>query len=198
MKLSLHFFKRLPPKEKKITISTLLTLMRIVLTPAIVGAMVLHYWGMAGFLFTIAAITDLLDGNIARWRGEQTLLGACLDPIADKILILSCFAALAFVQFPLFVIPSWFLGIVFTKEIIILGGAAIIYLCIGHIKVQPVLVGKITTFVQMIFILWLFVCYLFAWIPIKTYYTMLGLVLFLVIISLVQYSVMGIRWLYND
>jgi cardiolipin synthase len=198
IKLNIHFFRRLPAKEKKITFPTFLTITRIIATPIIVVMMLCHYWGIALMLFAGAAITDLLDGNIARWRGEQTVLGACLDPIADKILILSCLFALTFVQSPLFAIPVWFLAIVLLKELILVVGAIFIYAAIGHIKVQPMLLGKVTTCFQMVFIAWLFSCYFFAWLPIKTYYTMLGLMLILVIASFVQYTVMGIQWLYKD
>ena len=194
MKLNLSFFKRLPAREKKITISTLFTLGRIVLTPIIVTAMILHYWGFAFALFLCAAITDMLDGIFARRWNEQTLLGMCLDPIADKLLILSCFFTLAFVQTPLFIIPKWFFIIVFIKEIILIAGAILLYAIKGHIEVRPLWVGKITTVVQMGFISWLFACYFFQWMPVKTYYTMLAIVLCLVIISLVQYTIMGVRW----
>ncbi len=160
--------------------------------------MIFRYWGLAFILFVTAAVTDVLDGNIARWRKEQTLLGACLDPLADKILILSCFCTLAFVQSPLFMVPKWFFGIVLMKELMQIAGAISIYFYKGHIEIRPRRLGKITTLVQMVFIGWLFTCYFFAWIPMKTYYTMLGIVLLLVITSFIQYSFMGVKWLHED
>ncbi len=198
IKFNFRFLRRLPAREKKITLSTLFTLMRMALTPCIVGAMIMRYWALAFLLFFIAAVTDILDGNIARWRREQTLLGACLDPLADKILILSCFCTLAFVQSPLFMIPKWFFCIVLAKEVIQIGGAITIYFYKGHIEIRPRPLGKITTLVQMIFIGWLFACYFFEWVPVKTYYTMLGIVLLLVITSFIQYSFMGVKWLHED
>lgn len=198
IKFNFRFLQRLPAREKKITLSTLFTLMRMALTPFIIGAMIMRYWGLAFTLFSIAAVTDILDGNIARWRREQTLLGACLDPLADKILILSCFCTLAFVQSPLFMMPKWFFGIVLVKELIQIGGAIAIYFYKGHIEIRPRRLGKITTLVQMIFIGWLFTCYFFEWVPVKTYYTMLGIVLLLVITSFIQYSFMGVKWLHED
>lgn len=198
IKLNSKFLQRLPAREKRITVSTLITLVRMALTPWIVRSMIMEHWGMAILLFMIAAVTDILDGNIARWRREQTLLGACLDPLADKILILSCFCTLAFVQLPLFAMPKWFFGIVLIKELIQIGGAIIIYFYKGHIEIRPQRLGKITTFVQMLFIGWLCACNFFAWIPLKTYYTMLGIVLLLVIASFIQYSCIGVRWLHED
>lgn len=165
----------------------------MLLAPCIVLAMVMHYWGFAFWLFLIAALSDTIDGSIARLSGEKTFLGACLDPIADKLLILSCFFTLAFVQSPLFSVPLWFVLFVLIKELIVLGGAFTILLLGGQLTIGPTLLGKVTTLVQMAFIIWLFACYFFHWLPIKTYYTMLGLVFCLTLLSLIQYIRIGFR-----
>lgn len=190
-KITVQFFTNLPAHEKKITISTIITLIRIGLTPFIVGAMVAHCWGIACILFVIAAITDGVDGYLARIRNERTFLGAALDPIADKILLLSCFFTLAFVQSPLFTIPLWFVIVVLIKELVVIGGACVVYYCTGDVEISPTRLGKTTTVIQISFIMWLFACYFFAWMPVKTYYTMLGLVLLVVGASLVQYVRIG-------
>lgn len=173
----------------------MVTLIRVVLVPFIVASMIMQAWGAAFILFIIAALTDMLDGNLARWLGEKTFLGACLDPIADKLLVLSCFFTLAFVQSPLFTIPHWFFWLVLAKELILIGGFALIYCLKGHADVQPSLLGKATAVVQMGFICWLFACYFFHWVPLKTYYTMLALVLGMVLASLVHYGAIGLRWM---
>ncbi len=193
MKLNWYFFKQLPKREKKITLSTAITFMRVVLIPFIIGSMVTGYWGAAFVLFVIAALTDLLDGNLARLLDEKTFLGACLDPVADKLLLLSCFFTLAFVQSPLFSIPLWFVLLVLCRELILISGIIILFLLDGHIQVRPTLFGKLTTVVQMGFIIWLFACYFFRWLPIKTYYTMLGVVILMVFLSLIQYIRIGLR-----
>jgi cardiolipin synthase len=192
-KLSFQFFKKLPDHEKKITLSSWITIARIFSVPFIVAAMITGYWGFAFGLFSIAAFTDILDGNLARWRNEKTFLGACLDPLADKFLVLSVFFTLAFVQSPLFSVPLWFVLLVLFKEIILIVGSFVLYYLRGHIEIQPTLLGKSTTVVQMGFIMWLFACYFFAWVPIKTYYSMLGIVLILVFVTLAQYVRIGIR-----
>ncbi len=193
IKLNFTFFKQLPASEKRFTISTLFTLLRIALSPFIVSAMAMHFWGIAFILFIIAAVSDVVDGYLARSLSEQTFLGACLDPIADKFLILSCFFALAFIKSPLFIIPLWFVILILIKELILVGGVIIIFFWKGHIAVRPRLLGKATTAVQMAFIAWLFSCYFFKWVPIKTYYSMLGLLLLMVFASLVEYTRIGIR-----
>jgi cardiolipin synthase len=157
--------------------------------------MIGHYWGAACVLFVGACMTDLFDGYLARKLNQRTFLGACLDPIADKILILSVFFTLAFVQSPLFAIPHWFVWIVLFKELLLVGGAFFVYLINGHIEIRPRLLGKITTVAQMSFIIWLFACYFFQWLPNKTYITMLGVLLLLVFTSLMHYMLIGITWL---
>lgn len=194
-KINMDFLRQLPAREKKITLSTVLTIIRIILVPIIVAAMVMHSWGVSFFLFVIAAITDCLDGTLARLLHQKTFLGAFLDPLADKFLILSCFFTLAFVQSPLFVIPKWFVWFVLCKEVLQLSGAVFVYLRKGHIEIRPTLLGKVTATAQMGFIIWLFACYFFQWVPIKTYYTMLGLLLVLITVSLLQYARIGIRFL---
>ena len=192
-KFTLRIFRRLPETEKRITIPTLFTMLRIVLVPIIVGAMVVGWWGCAFLFFVVACLTDVIDGLLARLLNEKTLFGAFLDPIADKLLLISCFFTLAFVTTPLFLIPRWFVLFVMSKEIIQVAGGFVIYRLRGHLNIQPTLLGKTTTFIQMIFIMWLFACYFFCWVPIKTYYTMLGIMIFFIGASFGQYVRIGLR-----
>ena len=132
-KLNFTFFKTLPAHEKRITLATLFTLMRIVLTPFIVISMVAQQWGIAFFLFLIAASTDIVDGNLARFFNAKTFLGAVLDPIADKVLLLSVFFTLAFVQSPLFNIPLWFVFLVLLRELILISGSCFLFFYNWHL-----------------------------------------------------------------
>lgn len=194
-KFTLKIFKNVPDKEKRITIPTLFTLLRIVLVPTVVGFMIVGWWGCAFLFFVFACLTDVVDGLLARLLNEKTLLGACLDPIADKLLLISCFFTLACIDTPLFLIPRWFVLFVVSKEIIQVAGAFFIYRARGHVDIQPTTLGKTTTCMQMIFIMWLFACYFFCWMPIKTYYTMLGIMIFFIGASFVQYVRIGLRML---
>ena len=194
-KLTLKTLKRLPASEKRITIATLFTLLRIALTPIIVGLMIAQLWGWAVVVFTFAAATDMIDGLLARFLNEKTFLGACLDPIADKLLLIACFFTLVFVDVPLLFIPGWFALFVVSKEMIQITGALVIYYWKGHLDVRPTMLGKITTVAQMGFIMWLFACYFFHWLPIKTYYMMLGTVIVLIVCSFWQYMRIGLRML---
>lgn len=181
----------------KITIPTFFTLLRIALVPFIIFFMYQQSWGTAFLLFLIAAVTDVIDGALARFWDEQTFLGACLDPVADKLLVLSIFCALAFVQSPLFHIPLWFVLIVFVKEAILVLGSLVVYLVTGSLEIAPTWLGKASMFIQVIFIAWLFACYFFQWVPIKTYYTMLGVVILCAGASLLHYLSIGVCYLYQ-
>ena len=193
MKKIISVWSGIPAEEKKLTVPTFFTTIRIMLIPCISIAMMLHQWGLSFFLFVIAAATDAIDGFLARLRNEKTFVGACLDAVADKLLIITCFATLAFVQSPLFSIPLWFVLVVLCKEALLISGALYLFLRTGSLEVKPTILGKGAMLMQVCFITWLFACYFFHWLPIKTYYGMLGLLLFLVIASFIQYVVIGLR-----
>lgn len=194
----IQIFKKLPAHERRLTLSTKLTLARMLLVPFIVWTMVIDYWATALVLFSVAALTDMLDGNLARSRNEQTILGACLDPLADKVLLLSCFVTLALIPSPFFGIPLWFVGLLLLKDLILVFGVMTIYWRSGVVSVHPTKFGKATTVLLLAFIAWLFACYFFGWEPIKTYYVVLSLSFIAVIGSLLQYVRIGFvswRWL---
>lgn len=197
MKFDQSFFKTLHNCEKRINIPTLLTILRIILAPVIVLAMVHQHWGSAFFWFVIAALTDTFDGALARLWNDKTVLGACLDPIADKILLLSCFVTLAFIQSPLFAIPHWFVMLILCKESIILLGSLLLLVSRSGFTVHPTRLGKVTTVVQISFIIWLFFCYFFNWVPTKTYYSMIGIMVSFILFSFAQYVSIGVRYLVN-
>lgn len=182
-------------REFVITVPTVVTIARIILTPCIVMAMLAQQWGMSFVLFGIAAISDAVDGALARWCQTQTMLGALLDPIADKILLISCFATLTLAQSPLFSIPMWFLILILVKEALLVMGVAFIYGFMHSIEIKPTKLSKSVTAVQMAFIMWLFSCYFFNWVPAKTYYTMLTVLAVLVSATLIQYGIYGFRYI---
>lgn len=155
--------------------------------------MVESSWQKAFWFFVLAASTDIIDGFLARLLHMRTFVGACLDAFADKLLIVSCFATLAFIKTPLFTIPRWFVLLILCKELILIAGSLIIYFLKGSVEIKPTILGKGSTFVQVCFIIWFFSCYFFQWIPIKTYNFFLIILILLVIASLVQYIMIGTR-----
>ncbi len=190
-------FDSIPAPEKRMTISTMLTIARMLMTPVIVAARVQGAWAAAFVLFVVAAVTDFFDGWLARVRNEQTLLGACLDPVADKLLVISCFAVFALHDTTALAVPGWFVMTMLIKELILCIGAVCVYIHTGHIEVKPTLLGKTTTAIQLMVIAWLFACHFFIWMPIKTYTFIIGLLFCLVGITLVQYGRIGLRLWYG-
>ena len=176
-----------------VTIPNILTMSRIIITPIIAYTIMTGYWSIASLLFLYASLTDLFDGYVARLLNQKTFLGTCLDPIADKLLLVSCFAALAYTPTLPFSIPLSFLYLILFREIVLIVGAAILFCTQEKVTIQPTYAGKVTTAIQMLFIMWLFTCYTFAWFPTKIYYSFIVVISTLIIITFIQYGIMGIQ-----
>jgi cardiolipin synthase len=127
-------------------IPNLLTIIRILLTPFFVILLLKDMFGLALTIFTIAGISDALDGFIARYYNQRTTLGAYLDPIADKILLSSAFIGLAVLK----IIPSWLAVIVISRDVLIFIGIAVLTLTEKRYKVRPSIISKCTTATQII------------------------------------------------
>lgn len=126
-------------------IPNLLTLLRIILVPIVVIFLIQGSFLKAMITFIAAALTDALDGFLARTLGQQTELGAYLDPIADKALLASSFVTLSVLR----VIPGWLTVIVISRDIIILLGILLLTMMSIEVKIRPTVVSKITTAMQL-------------------------------------------------
>jgi cardiolipin synthase len=145
-----------------ITIATMFTIARIVLTPFVVFCMIMHRWKSAVILFIIAASTDFIDGFLARYLNQKTFLGACLDPVADKILICSSFCTLFFIRGEESAIPAWFIVFMIFKEIAQVLGALYLYKKQGLSNtIEAHVCGKIATVVHISCIVWLLCAHFF-------------------------------------
>jgi cardiolipin synthase (CMP-forming) len=127
-------------------IPNFLSLLRIILVPVIVIFLIQGSYGKALVTFTVAGLTDALDGSLARLLNSQTVLGSYLDPIADKLLLTASFVTLSILG----IIPSWLTVIVISRDFIILLGIAILSLIGVHYEIKPALVGKVTTALQIL------------------------------------------------
>ncbi|HKI60456.1 MAG TPA: CDP-alcohol phosphatidyltransferase family protein [Mariprofundaceae bacterium] len=129
-----------------LNIPNILTLGRIIITPVIVYAILKGEPELALAMMIAAGITDMLDGAIARYFNQRTTVGAYLDPLADKLMLISTFVTLFIVnEVPLFL----FLAVVFRDAIIVLGALA--YEMVTHqLKMEPSMVSKVTTFMQIV------------------------------------------------
>ena len=108
--------------------------------------MIYGYYQAALYVFLIACLSDALDGLIARLTRTQTELGAFLDPVADKLLIVSSFVTLAFLG----PIPVWLVIIVVSRDIILAFGSVVIYFTGHRLVIRPSISGKSTTVLQLL------------------------------------------------
>lgn len=165
-------------------IPNLLTIFRISLVPIFVIFVIHNDLWMALIIFILAGITDGLDGFIARLLNQRTVVGAYLDPIADKMLLMSAYIGLAFKD----MLPGWLSVIVVSRDIIILAGIAIISLMGKGTEIRPSIASKFTTVFQIltiIIILYPFpIVYIRLFIPITAVLT---------ILSGLQYMYRGIK-----
>ena len=140
---------RMETRSLSINIPNILTVIRILLTPLFVIFLLKDLFHFALLVFTIAAISDGLDGLLARYFNQFSVLGAYLDPIADKLLLASAFVSLAVLK----VIPAWLAVIVLSRDILIVTGIAVFALTDIPIEINPSLVSKWTTVAQFLTIL---------------------------------------------
>jgi cardiolipin synthase (CMP-forming) len=129
-----------------INIPNILTVIRILLTPLFVIFLSKDLFHFALLVFSIAAVSDGLDGLLARYFDQYSVLGAYLDPIADKLLLASAFVSLAVME----IIPTWLTVIVLSRDILIVTGIAVFALTDISIAMKPSLVSKWTTVVQLL------------------------------------------------
>lgn len=141
-----------------------LTMLRIVMVPVFITSVMYLRLDIAFIIFLIAAITDGLDGYIARSRNEKTKFGAIMDPIADKLLLGSAFICFSFVSgLPAYLkMPVYVPIVILSRDFFILLGAAIIHLLTGGIDVKPTAIGKITTVFQMITIISVLLSFIYS------------------------------------
>jgi cardiolipin synthase len=109
-----------------------LTLLRVVLIPAFVILVIYGYLGWALVVFAIAGLTDALDGLLARWSGQRTSLGAWLDPMADKLLLVTTFVVLTIPGLGLMNrLPIWLTVLIISRDVVIVLTVAIVNLVIA-------------------------------------------------------------------
>jgi len=171
-----------------VNIPILLTMARMISVPFLVLAIVQHDFSQAVGLLLFAAVTDLFDGASARFFKQETELGAYLDPIADKMLVVACYAALLSIDSPYFLIPTWFILLVVVREFCIVVGAWYWSFHKKLVPIAPTMLGKVTTALQLAFIGFLLSCSLFAMPFPHLLQLFLGIISFCVGTSLVQYG----------
>lgn len=135
-----------------------ITILRVILTIFFVVALLyftperaeLYYWAL-GFFFS-ACISDGLDGFLARRLKQTTEFGAILDPVADKLLLISGFLSLSLMEHlpEAMRVPAWVTLPILARDLVLLIGAVIIFMLTGSLKIRPIYIGKVTTVLQML------------------------------------------------
>lgn len=133
----------------------LITLFRILIVPFFFSTLLyyetsrpeLRWWSFG--LFLVASVTDALDGLLARLRNQTTEMGRFLDPLADKLLIISGFVGVCFAKgFPM-VPPLWVVVTIVFRDFVIIGGMVVFFVSNSKVEVAPNFLGKTTTAFQM-------------------------------------------------
>ncbi|MFH1772209.1 MAG: CDP-alcohol phosphatidyltransferase family protein [Candidatus Omnitrophota bacterium] len=133
------------------------TSIRIILIPGFISLLIysryhpLLKWYALG-VFTIAVLTDFFDGMVARIKKEKSELGQIIDPLADKLLLLSAFISLYLLGFNIYL---WLVLVVVSRDLVILFGAAVLHFLKITVAISPSMWGKFTTFFQMATVLWI-------------------------------------------
>jgi cardiolipin synthase len=130
-----------------LSIPNLITLGRILLVPVVVWAIAQGFMWLAFVLFLAAGVSDAVDGFLAKRFGMTTVLGAYLDPLADKALIVSIYVTLGINA----LIPRWLVILVVSRDIMIIGGIMLSWVMGSPLKIKPLLVSKLNTVAQIVF-----------------------------------------------
>ena len=125
----------------------LITVARILAVPVVVWAIVANEMLLAFLLFLAAGISDAVDGFLAKRFDMKTELGAHLDPLADKILIVSIYVALGINA----VVPGWLVILVVSRDLLIVGAFMFSWFLGQPIEARPLMVSKLNTAAQIVF-----------------------------------------------
>ena len=127
----------------------LLSATRLVAAPLIVWLLIEHRFREALAVVLLAAVTDWLDGFAARRLGVSGKFGVVLDPLADKVMLVTIFLALGFIR----LIPAWMLVLVIARDLVIVVGAFLLRIYRNIRRFRPLLSGKVSTFFQVVLVL---------------------------------------------
>ena len=131
-------------------IPNIITVFRFLLVPPLVWLLLNHHYGVALIVFGIAGFSDGLDGFLAHRYGWSSRLGAMMDPLADKLLLVSSFVTLGWLG----LIPLWLVAAVILRDLIIVVGALVYHWFVEYLDTAyPTLVSKLNTFAQIILVL---------------------------------------------
>jgi cardiolipin synthase len=166
-----------------------LTLLRLIAAPVLVWLLVESEFRMALAAVVLAGLTDWLDGFAARKVGAEGKLGTILDPLADKILLVTLFVILGVLR----LIPLWMLLLAVARDVVVTGGALLLRIYRNRRTFLPSMLGKVSTFFQLVLV---FLTLLYAAFPLLVFLwlkiTALALCAIFTALSWREYIVRGI------
>ena len=134
------------------TLPNLISTARVLMVPAVMALILAGFHGherWAAAVYLVAALSDSLDGYLARRQGWITVTGAFLDPLADKLLLIASFVTLTWLK----ALPFWITAVVFSRDVMLIVGALLIHMVGGRIYPHPTWAGKAATFFQILTVL---------------------------------------------
>jgi cardiolipin synthase len=136
-------------------IPNVITIIRLMLVPPVAWAILSEAYHLAFWLFFLAGFSDGVDGFLARQFSWQSRLGATLDPLADKLLMIVSFYCLFWQS----IIPLGLFAVIAIRDLIILGGALAYHFITRALQMQPIILGKINTALQILLVMAILVHY---------------------------------------
>jgi cardiolipin synthase len=127
----------------------IITFIRFLLLPPVVLLLLNNRHDAALLVFAVAGFSDALDGYLAKRYHWTSRLGALLDPLADKLMLVSAFVTLAWLG----LIPVWLVGLIILRDVVIVTGAIVYNMRIEKLEAAPSVVSKINTFAQILLVL---------------------------------------------
>ncbi len=182
--------RSVPSLGSLLNIPNFLTLCRLGAIPIFLSFLSRHQYSEALYIFAAAAVTDGLDGTVARWFDSRTEIGAFLDPFADKLMLLSAFVVLTVEQD----LPGWLLSVVVIRDVVVVGGYLMIaFFTTERMPVRPSYLGKLSTFLQLACVITTLLRAGVTW-P-NYWYALLYVTVVVTALSGVHYMYRGLVWL---
>ena len=175
---------------RTMNLPNLITMIRILLVPVFVIFLLNHMFLAAIILFTIAGISDGIDGLLARTLDQRTQMGAYLDPMADKVMMTASFVCLAAMD----ILPPWLAVIVISRDLIIVFGIALCFIAERKVEITPSPAGKIATTAQILTVFIVLVFHEIPWSVFDRYGIFLYyLTALITVVSGLQYVYIGLN-----
>jgi len=166
-----------------------LTIARIVIIPLFIIAVIYKRYDYALYMFIVAALTDTLDGFIARLTNQKTALGTFLDPLADKFLLITSFIVFSMNGW----LPKWLTITVISRDVIVITGWVLVYLITHTSNVKPTVTGKAAIAMQLILLCYVLLDINVGFLPNDIQNVLIWLTAALTIISGLHYIYRGFK-----